>query len=173
MTTDEKILTHLRSAELPVVVDVWAPWCGPCRAMAPNLDRLKTEYAGRVELLKVNADQHPGLVQEWQVQGIPTLLAFRGGKPVARQVGLQPLPALRQFFDFAVSGQGEMKASLPPIERILRLGAGLALLVMAWAAGGSWLLAGLGLLVAFSAVHDRCPIWQAVAPRLRSLLGRS
>lgn len=168
---DQTILTQIKQAPRPLVVDVWAPWCAPCRAMSPALDKLKAEYQGKVDVLKVNSDQHPDLVRQWNVQGIPTLLIFRGGDVQGRLVGMQPQPALKEFFDYALTGEGELKPHITPIERTLRLLSGLALLAYGLLSSGSWLLIGLGAVIAFSAVHDRCPIWQAVAPRLKNLVG--
>jgi thioredoxin 2 len=83
------------AGSLPVLVDVWAPWCGPCRTVSPVLDRLAHELAGRVKLVKVNADAAPGVASRFSVQGIPTLLLMRRGQVVARQTGARPEPALR------------------------------------------------------------------------------
>jgi thioredoxin 1 len=168
---DQTILNQIKQAPRPLVVDVWAPWCSPCRAMSPALEKLKGEYQGKVDVLKVNSDEHPDLVRQWSVQGIPTLLIFRSGDVQGRLVGMQPQPALREFFDYALTGEGELKPHIAPLERTLRLLGGLALIAYALFSSGSWILAGVGALIAFSAVHDRCPIWQAVKPRLKSLVG--
>ncbi len=79
-----------------VVVDVWAPWCGPCRTMAPILDTLARELDPDVQFAKVNADNEPNLAARWGVEGIPTLLLFEGGKLVDRVVGAYPHDALLQ-----------------------------------------------------------------------------
>lgn len=77
-----------------VVVDVWAPWCGPCRGMAPILDQLAAQWGGRVGFGKLNADEEPGIAAEWNVQGIPTLLVFENGRLIDRVVGAVPKPVL-------------------------------------------------------------------------------
>ena len=78
----------------PVLVDLWAPWCGPCRAMAPALEELARDLAGKLKVVKVDVDQNPGTQARFQVKGIPTLLLFRGGALVERIVGAQPKAAL-------------------------------------------------------------------------------
>jgi thioredoxin 2 len=86
---------------VPVLVDLWAPWCGPCRVMAPILEQLSRERAGRLKVVKVNVDESPSISARYQVQGIPTLLLFRDGGLVDRQVGAAPADALRRWLDTA------------------------------------------------------------------------
>jgi thioredoxin 1 len=81
---------------LPVVVDFWAPWCGPCKMVAPILDKLATEFAGKVVIAKVNTDDNPQWAGQFGVQGIPTMLFISGGKIVHRQVGALPERMLRE-----------------------------------------------------------------------------
>ena len=78
------------------VIDIWAPWCGPCRTVGPMVDRLAKELAPQVGFGKVNADEEPRMVQQWGVEGIPTLILFRAGRPIDRIVGALPFDALRQ-----------------------------------------------------------------------------
>lgn len=77
-----------------VLVDVWAPWCGPCRIIAPMIEDLAKSYAGRVAFAKMNADDNPGVMDAFGIQGIPTLLLFRDGRLVDRIVGVAPKPHL-------------------------------------------------------------------------------
>jgi thioredoxin 2 len=94
-------------AKLPVLVDLWAPWCGPCRAVSPALENLARERAGRIKLVKVNVDESPITAHRFGVQGIPTLLVLDKGTAVARQVGAATEAALRQWLDRALDGLGE------------------------------------------------------------------
>jgi len=94
-------------AQLPVLVDLWAPWCGPCRAVSPALENLARERAGRIKLVKVNVDESPAIAARFGVQGIPTLLVVEEGTVVARQTGAAPEAALRQWLDQALDSQGQ------------------------------------------------------------------
>src|SRR6516165_9094065 len=87
--TDTNFDTVIDS-RLPVLVDLWAPWCGPCRTLAPAVQRSAEEFAGRLKVVKVNVDQAPGISARLGVQGIPTLLVLRQGRIAARQVGALP-----------------------------------------------------------------------------------
>jgi thioredoxin 1 len=80
---------------LPVIVDFWAPWCGPCRMVAPALEKLAKEQAGKLIVAKVNTDDNPEWAIKYNVQGIPTMLFFHNGQIVHRQVGMLPEPMLR------------------------------------------------------------------------------
>jgi thioredoxin 2 len=92
------------AARIPVIVDLWAPWCGPCRTVSPALEQLARDLAGQVKLVKVNVDASPQVSERFGVQAIPTLLMLRGGKVAARQTGAVPLAALRAWAEKALAG---------------------------------------------------------------------
>lgn len=100
--------TVLRSS-LPVVVDFWAPWCNPCKAVAPILEKLAKEYNGKMLIAKVNTDENPEWATKYDVQGIPTMLFISGGKIIHRQVGALPERMLRDAITefLEVSGQAK------------------------------------------------------------------
>ena len=90
------------AASLPVVVDLWAPWCGPCRLVSPALEQVATDLADRIKLVKVNVDTSPKLQQRFAVQAIPTLLVLRHGRVTARQSGAAPAAELRTWVEAAI-----------------------------------------------------------------------
>jgi putative thioredoxin len=96
-----------RSQVLPVVVDFWAEWCGPCRQLGPLLERAAGERAGKLELVKVDTDANPELAREYRIQGIPAVKAFRRGKVVDEFVGAQPGPAIERFLDSLVPSEAD------------------------------------------------------------------
>ena len=100
--TDEQFKETIETAGQPVLVDFWAPWCGPCRAVAPILEELAEEYAGKVLIAKVNTDQNQLTPMQYGVRGIPTMVLFRDGQEIDRFVGALPKDSLRQWLDSAV-----------------------------------------------------------------------
>jgi thioredoxin 2 len=93
----------VEQAKVPVLVDFWAPWCGPCRMVSPALAQLASEKPGQLKLVKVNVDSSPRLQQRFGVQSIPTLMVFRDGQVVSRQTGAAPADALRGWLDQALA----------------------------------------------------------------------
>ena len=102
--TDGSYHDVVEESSLAVLVDLWAPWCGPCHLVSPALEQLAHDFAGQVKLVKVNVDQSPGISQRVGVQGIPTLLVTRRGEVIARHVGAAPESTLRSWLEGALSG---------------------------------------------------------------------
>lgn len=93
--TDEAFQKTVLENTLPVIVDFWAPWCGPCKMLGPILDKMAKEFEGKLIVAKVNTDEHQEWAGKYGVQGIPTMLMMKDGKIVHRQVGVLPEPMLR------------------------------------------------------------------------------
>ena len=173
--TEKDFFERLRQSNYPVVVDFWAPWCGPCKMIDPQLKKLDKEYEGQVEVWKINADEQPQLLRQLHIYGIPTLVSFKDGREVARQTGVAPYPVLAGLFEAAISGETPQPVaiSMTWIDRLLRIAVAAALFFLAYLGDfkGIYLLfVGLSGVAFFSAVHDRCPVWQALKPRLTALL---
>jgi thioredoxin 2 len=101
--TDDTFADIAEKASVPVVVDLWAPWCGPCKMVSPALAQVAGQMAGRIKLVKVNVDNSPRLQQRFGIQAIPTLLILRDGKVVAQRAGAAPAADLRAWVEQVVS----------------------------------------------------------------------
>lgn len=87
--TDSSFSAEVERSQSPILVDMWAPWCGPCRVLAPVIEQLAAEMAGRVRVAKLNVDENPVTAERFNVRGIPALLVFKAGREVDRMVGVQ------------------------------------------------------------------------------------
>ncbi|MGZ0168938.1 MAG: thioredoxin [Planctomycetales bacterium] len=96
---DDSFEEDVLKSETPVLVDFWAPWCGPCRMLAPTIDAISEEYDGRVKVGKVNTDENPQISTQHQVNSIPTLMIFKGGEIVERLVGAIPKEKITEKLD--------------------------------------------------------------------------
>lgn len=99
---DETFERTIGETQVPVFVDFYADWCGPCKVMAPSVDELASQYAGRALIAKLDTDRAQATAQRFDIRGIPTSIVFKGGKEVARQVGAVPLDGLRKLVEAAL-----------------------------------------------------------------------
>lgn len=102
-TNDDEFHAVVDESSLPVLVDVWAPWCGPCRMVSPALEKLAGDLAGNLKLVKVNADENPAVSQRFEVRSIPTLVLLHHGQVVDKQIGALPAHQLRSWLESKLS----------------------------------------------------------------------
>ncbi len=157
----ESFYFKLKRNPRPVVVDFWAPWCGPCRVVKPILEKLAKEYQGRVDLWQINADENQELLREMKIYSIPTLVVFRNGEEVLRHVGVKPAPTLAGMFE--TLAKGGTPSPISARDRILRVALAVLIAALAWFSyDANWILLAISGILLFSAVYDRCPVWKVL-----------
>ena len=100
--SDATFEAEVLKSPIPVLVDFWAPWCGPCRAVAPVVDEIANEYKGKLKVLKLNTDENPKTAQSYRISGIPSLMVFKNGQPVEQVVGAVPKSTLSSAVEIHV-----------------------------------------------------------------------
>ena len=100
--TDESFAAEVLASEGPVLVDFWAQWCGPCKMIAPALDQLAAEYAGKAQVVKIDIDQNPNVPTKYGVRGVPTLMIFSGGQVTATKVGALPKSKIKEWIESSI-----------------------------------------------------------------------
>lgn len=103
LVTDANFSAEVERSSVPVLLDMWAPWCGPCRMMAPVIDQLAAEMAGRVRVAKLNVDENPIMAERFQIRGIPALLVLKAGREIDRIVGVQPKSEIVRRLERAIA----------------------------------------------------------------------
>jgi thioredoxin 2 len=106
IVTDATFAAEVERSPLPVLVDAWAAWCGPCRMIAPSIDELAADLAGQVRVAKLNVDENPATASRFDIRSIPTLLVMAGGREVDRIVGAQPKHAIRARLERVIASSG-------------------------------------------------------------------
>lgn len=97
--TDSAFLEEINGTEAPVVVDFWAPWCGPCKMISPIMEELDSEIGSKVKFIKVNVDESPQVAQKYRIASIPTIMVFKKGVPVDSLIGFRPKQALKEVIE--------------------------------------------------------------------------
>lgn len=158
--------TKLATSEKPILIDVWATWCVPCVMTKPVLEKLAQEYAKQVQFIPINADDSQEMLKHLGIFGIPTVIAFRGNHEVGRITGAKNENTYRALFE-NLSGRNDIKIPISQLDRILRLSLG-AIFIILGISASNWMMFGLGSLISFLGIYDRCPIWNFINGLIKS-----
>ena len=151
----------IQNRQKPLVVEFWAPWCGPCKSMAASLEKVAKEYELNVDLIKINADDSRELLRDLKIFTIPAILGYWQGKLLFRISGAQSENSLHELFAAALKHEPMTVSSLTNADRIFRLVVG-SLLVLLGLMFKFWIVLIVGVVVLGMAIYDRCPIIQAI-----------
>ncbi len=166
MNKKELVERSIRSSK-PIVVEFWAPWCAPCKVMAPALERTAQTYVDSVDLVRINADEHTQTVKDFSILGIPTIVVLSHGQETTRHTGSLNEEQLNTLFQGAATNQ---EILIPPstFQRISRIISGLALIIYGYFWGSGIYLYPIGGILLFSAFYDRCPVFRMLFPKFKS-----
>jgi len=162
---------EINQKRIPTIVEFWAPWCGPCKSMAPSLEKVSHEFKGQVELWKINADENPEILRSMGVMGIPTMFGFSNGEELFRITGALNPEQISQVFS-AAQAQQKLKSSLSDRSRLYRMVTGLAIMLLG-GLGEYNLVILVGAVITFTAFADRCPIYKGLVSQLGKLFQKS
>jgi thioredoxin 1 len=136
------------------------------------MEKLALEYQGRVDFWEINADDSQELLHQLKIYGVPTLIGYQGGEEIARYIGVKPRSELKSLFESLSSGEIPKSSGLSTWDRLIRLIAGTFVVGITWVNHFHWATLGMGALIIFSAIYDRCPIWKAITAQLRSAMSK-
>jgi thioredoxin len=165
----QELLQYSLQDSRTVIVEFWAPWCIPCRLMAPALEKTAHQFLETVDLIRINADEFQKTVQELGILGIPSIIVISKGKVAARHTGALDAFQLENLFKSA-SNQADIL--IPPTrgQRLLRIGSGLTIALMGYLWGPPVPFYLLGSGIVFSGLYDRSPVFKMLYPKIKTLL---
>ena len=158
--TPEAFFKYIEQSDIPIVVDVWAPWCGPCRRMEPILNEIGEQYEGRVEVYKLNADESQPIVKALGVLGLPTTIVYRNGEELGRRTGALGRADLAGIFEAALSEDVTTIPGMSRNARLFRLALACIVLFFAIVLHGGWLAFVISGLLFFLALNDKIAPWR-------------
>lgn len=153
----------------PVVFEFWAPWCGPCKSMAPMYVRAEKEYRGKVQLVRVNVDENPELARSLHIFSIPTVMAYQNGSQVLKKTGAMSYENLVKVFETALQTGPKPQIGISNTDRWIRLFISIAMFVLGMITGNYLVFFSIAGFVFFLAIYDRCPIWKAITRQFHQL----